>query len=119
PRFEAPVPVEKKLKNGARVLVVENHQLPLVAIDVRFLHGIDADPPASPGLAEFAADMVDEGTKTRPAAKLAEEIEDLAAHLNTGAAQETSSAHLNCLAETLPQALELLADVVQNPAFRK
>jgi len=119
PHFEAPVPVEKKLRNGARVLVVENHQVPLVAIDVRFLHGVDADPLSRPGLAEFVADTVDEGTKSRTATRLAEEIEDLAAHLNAGASQETSSVHLNCLAETLPQALDLLADVVQNPAFRK
>jgi len=118
PRFEAPLPVQRKLKSGARVLVVENHQVPLVAIDVRFLHGVDADPLDAPGLAEFVADMVDEGTKSRPAAKLAEEIEDLAAHLSTGAGLESSSAHLNCLTETLPQALALLADVVQNPAFR-
>lgn len=118
PHFEAPVPVERKLKNGARVLVVENHAVPLVAVDVRFLHGVDADPPDRAGLAEFVADTVDEGTRTRPAAKLAEEIEDLAAHLGAGAGLESTSVHLNCLSETLPQALDLLADVVQNPAFR-
>ena len=67
PRFEAPVPLQRRLKNGARVLIVENHQVPLVAIDIRFLHGIDADPAARPGLAEFVADTVDEGTRSRPA----------------------------------------------------
>ena len=118
PHFEAPVPTQHKLKNGARVLVVENHQVPLVAVDVRFLHGVDADPAAQPGLAEFVADTVDEGTKTRPAEKLAAEIEDLAAHLSAGAGLEGTSVHLNCLTETLPQALELMADVIQNPAFR-
>ena len=118
PHFEAPVPVQKKLKNGARVLIVENHAVPLVAIDVRFLHGVDADPADRPGLAEFVADTVDEGTASRPAAKLAEEIEDLAAHLGAGAGLESTNVHLNCLSETLPQALDLLADVVQNPAFR-
>jgi zinc protease len=118
PHFEAPVPVQRKLKNGARVLIVENHQVPLVAIDVRFLHGVDADPSDRPGLAEFVADTVDEGTKTRPADKLAEEIENLAAHLGAGAGLENTTVHLNCLTETLPQAVDLLADVVQNPAFR-
>ncbi|HET9752516.1 MAG TPA: insulinase family protein [Myxococcales bacterium] len=118
PHFQPPVPVQRKLKNGARVLIVENHSVPLVAVDVRFLHGVDADPGGKPGLAEFVADTVDEGTKSRPAAKLAEEIEDLAASLGAGASLETSSVHLNCLTETLPKALELLADVVQNPAFR-
>ena len=118
PHFEAPVPLQRKLKNGARVLIIENHQVPLVAIDVRLLHGIDADPPDRPGLAEFVADTVDEGTKTRSAEKLAAEIEDLAAHLGAGAGLESTSIHLNCLTETLPQAVDLLADVVQNPAFR-
>lgn len=119
PHFEAPVPLQKKLKNGARVLIVENHAVPLVAIDVRFLHGVDADPADRPGLAEFVSDTVDEGTKTRSATKLAEEIEDLAAHLGAGAGLESTNVHLNCLTETLPQAVDLLADVVQNPAFRK
>jgi zinc protease len=119
PNFQPPVPVQRKLKNGARVLIVENHTLPLVAVDVRLVHGVDADPPQKAGLAEFVADMVDEGTKTRPAEKLAEEIEDLAAHLGSGAGLESATVHLNCLAETLPEALELLADVVQNPAFRQ
>jgi len=119
PHFEPPVPVERRLKNGARVLIVENHSVPLVAVDVRFLHGVDADPKDKPGLAEFVADTVDEGTKTRSATKLAEEIEDLAINLGAGAGLETVNVHLNCLTETLPKALELLADVVQNPAFRK
>jgi zinc protease len=118
PHFDPPVPIERKLKNGARVLIVENHAIPLVAVGVRFLHGVDADPKDKPGLAEFVADMVDEGTKTRPAQKLAEEIEDLAAHLGAGASLETAGVNLNCLTETLPKALELLADIVQNPAFR-
>ena len=118
PRFNPPVPAQRKLKNGARVLIVENHSLPLVAIDVRFLHGVDADPKDKPGLVEFVTDMVDEGTKTRSATKLAEEIEDLAAHLGAGASLETASVHLNCLTETLPDAVELMADVVQHPAFR-
>ena len=119
PQFQPPVPLQRRLKNGARVLIVENHALPLVAVDVRFLHGVDADPKDKPGLAEFVADAVDEGTKTRPATKLAEEIEDLAARLGAGSSLETSTVHLNCLTETLPRALDLLADIVQNPAFRQ
>ena len=118
PHFEAPVPVQRRLKNGARVLIVENHAVPLVAIDLRFLHGVDADPADRPGLAEFVSDTVDEGTRTRSATRLAEEIENLAAHLGAGAGLESTTVHLNCLTETLPQALDLFADVVQNPAFR-
>jgi zinc protease len=119
PHFQAPRPIERKLKNGARVLIVENHSVPLVAVELRFMHGIDGEPPGKAGLASFVTDTVDEGTESRPAGKLAEEIENLAAHIYASAALETSSAHLNCLAETLPDALDLFADIVQHPAFRK
>ena len=119
PRFQAPKPVERKLKNGARVLVVTNHSVPLVAIDVRFLHGIDAEPAGKGGLASYVADMVDEGTESRTSEKLSIEIEDLAAHISAGASLESTTAHLNCLVETLPQALDIFADIIQHPAFRK
>jgi|GEM_PF-301092 len=117
PRFEAPVPVQRKLKSGARVLVSENHSLPLVSIDVVIEAGVNAEPLSQPGLAGFVADMLDEGTKTRSATQLAEATEDLAAQIGASAGFESSRVHLNCLAETLPQALDLLADLVQNPAF--
>jgi len=71
PHFDPPVPLQRKLKNGARVLIVENRSLPLVAVDVRFLYGVDGDPKEKPGLAEFVSDMVDEGTKSRSAEKFA------------------------------------------------
>ena len=118
PRFIAPVPVLRKLRNGARLLLVENHALPLVAVDVVFLHGTDAEPLDKAGIAEFVADTVDEGTTSRTATQLAEQIEDLAALIGAGAGRESASVHLDCLSETLPQALELLADIVQHPAFR-
>ena len=43
-QFDAPVPFDRKLANGARLLVRENHALPLVAIDVVFARGVDAEP---------------------------------------------------------------------------
>ena len=116
-KFDAPVPAQRKLKNGTRVLVATNHATPLVAVDVRFLHGTDTNPAGKPGLAEFAVDAAQEATRKRPARKLARDIEDLAARLATGTAQESSWVRLNCLTETLPKALELLGEVVVQPAF--
>ena len=117
--FEAPVPVERKLKNGARLLVVENHAVPLVSIEVLIGTGVDGEPEGKGGLASFTAHLLREGTRKRPSLKLAGELEDLAARLTTSASLETSALRLNCLRETLPQALDLLADVLQNPLFAK
>ena len=117
--FAAPVPVERKLKSGARLLVVESHHVPLVAIEVLIGTGVDGEPEGRGGLAAFTAGLLREGTRKRPSLQLDGELEDLAAHLTTRASLETSAVRLNCLRETLPQALDLLADVLQNPAFAK
>jgi zinc protease len=116
-KFDAPVPLERKLKNGARVLLVPNHSVPLVAIEVRLLHGVDAVPIAKAGLAELTADAALEGTRRRSSERLARDIEDIAAQLTSTAGNESTSVHLNCLSERLPKGLDILADVVTEPAF--
>ena len=59
-RFEAPVPVERRLRNGARLLVSELHAVPIVSIDVLFATGINCEPLGKGGLAGFVASMVSE-----------------------------------------------------------
>ena len=118
PRFEAPVPLQRKLRNGARVLVAENHAVPIVAIEILFGTGIGGESPGKSGLAGFVASMVTESTRSRSTTQLAAELEDEAIELGAGAGNETSRIRLNTLKEALPKAIELLADVLQNPAFR-
>lgn len=118
PTFDAPVPVVKKLKNGTEVWVIENSTIPVVAVEVVIKSGVNAEPVAKAGLADLAVSLLDEGTKTRSAAKLAEAIEDLAMELNANAGREDIRVHVNSLTETLPQALDLMADVLLNPAFK-
>jgi zinc protease len=117
-KFDAPVPIERKLKNGARVLVVPNHSVPLVAVEVRLLHGVDAVPIGKAGLAELVADAAIEGTRKRSSEQLARDVEDIAAELTAKAGNESTAVHLNCLRETLDKGLDILADVVMQPAFR-
>jgi len=117
-KFDAPVPIERKLENGARVLIVPNHSVPLVAVEVRLLHGVDAVPIPKAGLAELVADSVLEGTRKRTAEQLARDIEDIAATLTSSAGNESTAVHLNCLSDRLSKGLDILADVVTQPAFR-
>lgn len=118
PSFQAPVPAEARLSNGARLLVVENHAVPLVSIEVLIESGVDAEPAGKGGIASFTASMLTEGTRTLSAQAFAARVEDLAARLGAGAELESTRVRLNCLTETLPQALDLLADALVNPAFR-
>jgi zinc protease len=61
--------------------------------------------------------MLDEGTKTRSALQIADEIALLGAQLQTTASWDVSSVALNTLRETFDEALPVWADVVRNPAF--
>ncbi len=116
--FAAPVPVKKVLPNGLTLLVVENHQLPLVAVEVMIRAGTDAERPGQAGLAGLVAAMVREGTKTKSALELAQAREDIGARLSSWSTLDSSRVHLNTLTEALPQGLDLLADVTLAPAFR-
>lgn len=116
--FNAPVPTERKLKNGARLLVVENHAVPLVAIDIAIPVGADVEPLDKTGLADFTATMLKEGTLKRSSLQLAETIDDLALNLGSSAGTQTLHLTLNSLSETLPQALELAAEVLMQPSFK-
>jgi len=118
-RFEAPVPVERRLKNGARVLVTELHAVPIVSIDILFGTGVNGEPPGRAGLAGFVSSMVTEGTLRRTTTQLAAELDEQAIELSAGAGNETSRVRMNTLREALPKAVELLADVLTNSAFRE
>lgn len=118
PPFRAPVPTQRSLPNRLPVLLRENHAVPVVVVELVIRTGVDGDPPNKPGLADFVASALDEGTRSRTAEQLAEQLEDLAASLSVSPGLDGIRLHLNCLSDTLPPALDLLADVALNPAFR-
>jgi len=117
PRFTLPQGESFKLPNGLTVIVHPNPALPLVAAELVVKSGSDANPSDQPGLAGFTADMLDEGTATRSAPRIADEIAQLGAFLDSAASSDASTVSLLALRATFPQALDVLADVVLRPAF--
>jgi zinc protease len=117
PRFTLPQGESFKLPNGLTVIHHPNHALPLVAAELVVKSGSDANPSDHPGLAGFAAQMLEEGTATRSAPRIADEIAQLGAFLGSAASSDASTVSLLALRATFPQALDVLADVVQHPAF--
>jgi len=98
--------------------VVENHAVPLVAVEIVLQSGVDREPLDRRGLSGFVAQMLLEGTKTRSSLELDIARERLAAQLSAYGGLETTTVHLNALKDTLPEALALMSDVLQNPAFK-
>ncbi|KGF80398.1 peptidase M16 [Massilia sp. JS1662] len=117
PRFTLPQGESFKLPNGLTVIVHPNPALPLVAAELVVKSGSDANPSDQPGLAGFSAQMLDEGTATRSAPRIADEIAQLGAFLGSAVSSDASTVSLLALRSTFPQALDVLADVVRHPAF--
>jgi zinc protease len=112
-----PVPAEKTLANGLRVIVARSSDLPLVTADLTVKTGAWADPQGLAGAASMMADMLTEGTKTRSAQQVASQTESLGANLSSGGGLEASSVTLNVMPDKLTAAMGIMADVVKNPAF--
>ncbi|MGB8165913.1 MAG: pitrilysin family protein [Chthoniobacteraceae bacterium] len=110
-------PQEKTLANGLRVIVVERPGLPLVSAQVLLPTGSEADLPTAPGLAEFTAALLTQGTTTRSATQIAREVEALGATLKAKAGWDGSAVELTTLSSQLDRAFAVLADVTEHPKF--
>ncbi len=105
------------LSNGLDVVLAERHAVPLVEMSLIVDAGYAADPAELPGTASLALDMMDEGTLTRSALEISDELARLGAQLSTGSSLDASSVSLSALAENLDASLAVFADVIRNPSF--
>ena len=112
PSIEIGNPIEFELKNGLKVLMVENHKLPRVSANLL----ID-NPPLSGsnknGIYSMTSSMLGKGTKNMKKDVFIEEIDFLGATLNVNA----GGAYASSLSRFFPQVLEMMADGVLNPVF--
>jgi zinc protease len=111
-----PKPEQAKLSNGLSLMVVRK-TMPVASLSLVFRHGAAACPPGKSGLAALTARLLTEGTKKHPSLKLAEEVEQLGTTLDEDAGRDSSSLSLSALTADLERAIELLGEVVTEPAF--
>lgn len=111
-----PEPERIALASGLSVIVVKK-AVPVASLQLVFRHGAAASPPGKSGLSALTARMLTEGTRKHPGPKLAEEVERLGSTLDADAGRDTTTLSLSALTEDLERAIELLAEVVQEPAF--
>lgn len=119
PEVDFPEIERRTLSNGLALWIVERPELPLVTMQLLLEAGAVTDPQGLDGRASLAAAMLTEGTSTRTATEIAEEVDFLAANLSAGAGRETAVVSLGTLSRNLEPALDLFADVILNPAFRQ
>jgi zinc protease len=117
PSFRLPQIQRRKLSNGLEVLIVEQHEVPVVNMNLVLHTGAAADPQDRAGLASLTSALIDEGTKTRSALDISNQLAAIGARLGTGSDFDYSSMNLLTLSKHLERALEIYSDVVTNPSF--
>jgi len=106
-----------RLSNGLTVLIVEKRRLLVVDARVVIRAGAAEDPPELSGLASLTAATLEEGTATRSALEIADELDFLGASVDAAATWDATAIAMHVLAPRLEPALELLADLVIRPTF--
>ena len=112
PKFE-----RATLANGIKLVVAERQSVPQVNVTLLVDSGYAADQLALPGTASLALDMMDEGTTSRSALQIAEELAGLGATLASAPISTTASVSLSALKDKLDPSLAIFGDVVLNPSF--
>ncbi len=119
PLAEASYPdfVEKTLANGLRVVVIEHHEQPAVSLRLEMKAGRLYEPAEAPGLAQATAALLTQGTESRSAQEIAQEIDFVGGNLNAGAGWDQTFASARVTSDQLELGLSLLADVVLHASF--
>ena len=111
--------VHETLDNGLRLLTESMPDVRSVSIGVWLTRGSRHEGGARHGIAHFVEHMLFKGTATRTAADLAQEIDSIGGMLDAFTAKECASYYIKVLDEHLPRAVDVLSDLVSNPAFHE
>jgi len=104
-----------KLDNGATVLLMEKHDVPLVAASVLVRGGALADAPGKEGTARLLAELLGKGAGTRHALAFAQTVDSAGGNLDFGSNREAVTASAQFLASDTDLMLGLLADALLKP----
>lgn len=117
PEAKFPKLQKAELSNGMKIILAERKSIPVVNVIMMINAGYASDQFTSPGTASLAMNMLDEGTKTKNALQLSDELQTLGATLYTGSNLDNSFVNMSALKANLDQSLNLFADVILNPSF--
>ncbi len=107
----------RSLPNGLQVVLVSQNEQPAVSVRMLVRAGAAQDPKGKMGLAMLTASLLDQGAANRTAEQIADAIDFVGGLLSTGAGTDLTYVSTVVMKDSLPLALQLMADVVRRPSF--
>ena len=119
-KLKVPKVKRVELKNGMILFLLEDHELPLINLSARIGVGSIYEPADKIGLASLTGQVMRTGgTASKTGDEINEELESIAASVETNIGRTSGSATMSVLKEHLNKGLSILADVLMHPAFRQ
>jgi predicted Zn-dependent peptidase len=107
------------LANGVRVVTESMPHVRSVAVGIWICSGSRRELPDENGICHFIEHMLFKGTTTRSAEDIARSVDSIGGNLDAFTAKELVSFNTKVLDDHLPQAFDVLSDLVLHPMFRE
>ena len=117
PDLDFPDVEEARLSNGITVRFAKRTAVPVVRVAVSFDAGYASDPKDGLGTNSLMIALLQEGTTTKNSVQLAEAQERLGTNINASSDLDRTTVSMSAMKANLGASLDLLADVIRNPAF--
>jgi len=118
PELVIPEPERVVLENGMVVLLMEDHELPLVNLSAFIRTGSRLEPQDKIGIASLTGTVLRTGgTAKQSGDALDDFLEGKAAMIETAIGETAGNASMSCLTEDFPEVLEVFSDILRTPAF--
>jgi predicted Zn-dependent peptidase len=107
----------RTLPNGMQVVIVLHHEQPSVSLRLVVRAGVAQDPKGKSGLASLASSLLDQGTTTRSAEQIADQIDSIGGLMSTGSSLDYTQVTAVVMKDSFNLGMDLVGDVIRNPAF--
>ncbi|HUQ82966.1 MAG TPA: pitrilysin family protein [Gemmatimonadaceae bacterium] len=112
-----PAVVTRELPNGLRLMIVEQHELPLADLVLVVKSGAETDETGKLGTATLATSLLKEGTASRNSLQIADQEAFLGVDVSAGTGWDATTISLHTPTAQMDSALALFADIALHPAF--
>src|SRR6185295_8224235 len=99
------------------VLLMEQHEVPLISFNLLIKAGSVADPSGKEGVASVTAELLRKGTRSRSADQLSAELDFIGGAMGASATFDYTSANAEFVKKDINKGLDLFSDTLLNPQF--
>lgn len=118
PPARAEIAIERVVSpGGIEAWLVEEHALPMVAVEFAFRGGAKLDPAGKAGLATMLSGLLDEGAGDLDSQAFQQRLDELAVELSFSADRDAFYGSLQSLSENTEDAFDLLRLALSEPRF--